>query len=803
MGIRHRDPAAPPRRAYALPASAARALTIAVAVALILGAPARGQLNPPPPRPPDFNVDLYYTIALDGLNTGSGLVEYSALRTVHIEGETIETAQVTRASTIAELTPYSPGGLIFDADGRFLVAASRNSIIQVDPAVRLYGGPAAVVLPACREDVPQDSPVAIIDIAADPAPDRAWVVTSGNMTGGLRVAPDYETAIPMRVFGDDSEVTSLAFNTITEMNQPFTRCLYAAPGRNADSPGSVGFLDLRTGLTTRLFTNLNAARVLISDPFTGHVFAFKGPHIAQIDARAVTPRLVAQLSIGDLVVGGSSVNIVDATADGRGRLFAVASDGRLFVLDLSRLNIDPARARLDDRQLRWRLFELEPGPPAGYDRSGYPDIRGVAPLTGPGRARGNECLWHNGERDGISGQLSQVNAEHGDPETADDLYLEPGRIYRLDFVTATLATNAPFPKARLEIYDDCNGLPSSLIAKFDSLDVVSTGITDGPYRVLTARFALGGIYVDAGSIGRTLWVSVRGVGLASGPEEWFWSTAGNRVIKGSPGVFRSAEAGYPDWTPITDFGCGCSDFAFTVYGDSCKVLLDTGMPDPVVVPRGVLSQIASTVESAIAADDFVVPPCSEPQKVCYLRAYVYSNCNPVRGRFELWADSCHTPAGWGPGAEPLYTAAFARVTDLGEPVTIDGRELRTYCVEAFGLDWLLLPGRNYWLAPVGDTTFAQSKRTYAAIGRRCDRGDCLLSFHAARARGLALGLTHWSAIYDQFNRGRDLSLVIGLEEARPEPIIAPNPCPADLDRSGQVTVQDLFNFLQAWFAGCP
>lgn len=28
-------------------------------------------------------------------------------------------------------------------------------------------------------------------------------------------------------------------------------------------------------------------------------------------------------------------------------------------------------------------------------------------------------------------------------------------------------------------------------------------------------------------------------------------------------------------------------------------------------------------------------------------------------------------------------------------------------------------------------------------------------------------------------------------------------CPADFDHSGKVTVQDLFEFLEAWFAGCP
>ena len=29
------------------------------------------------------------------------------------------------------------------------------------------------------------------------------------------------------------------------------------------------------------------------------------------------------------------------------------------------------------------------------------------------------------------------------------------------------------------------------------------------------------------------------------------------------------------------------------------------------------------------------------------------------------------------------------------------------------------------------------------------------------------------------------------------------PCPADFNRSGQLSVDDIFSFLNAWFAGCP
>jgi hypothetical protein len=38
---------------------------------------------------------------------------------------------------------------------------------------------------------------------------------------------------------------------------------------------------------------------------------------------------------------------------------------------------------------------------------------------------------------------------------------------------------------------------------------------------------------------------------------------------------------------------------------------------------------------------------------------------------------------------------------------------------------------------------------------------------------------------------------------RPPVTVTVDPCPADVNNSGQVTVQDIFDFLTSWFAGCP
>lgn len=788
---------------------------LAIVVALTCAPNAAlAQINAPVPNAPQVDVDIYYTIALPNTAPGAepGRSAYAALRHAKISGQTLDSATIiSPPHTIQELTPYMPGGLMFDAEGRILIAAKRNTVVRFDPRINpTPTNPRAIALPACilTSSELQDPPD-VLDLGADTAPDRAWLVTNRDSTGGLTIAPEYESAAPISVRGDDRFISSFSFNTIVENGQPFQRVLYAAsippigPDPGGEPTRCIGFVNPRTGSTTRVIGNLPAARTLAGDEFSGHTFAVCGPYIAQINTNLPTPTVVATINLAAIFPGGEFIDLVDATTDGRGRLLAVSADGFLIVLEYKDTHRDPAHVRIDDRSAVIRVFELEPGPPPGFDRTGYPSVYGLAPLSGPGRPRPTECFWDNGEHDGMDGQLSQVNPDQGNPETADDLYLPPGRVYKLDYLTATLATNSLLPnKARLEIYDDCNGKPSARIATFESLDVVPTGEIDGEYQVVTARFALGGIFVSGGQDGRTLWVSVRGIGLGIGLEEWYWLSAGEGVIKGNPGVFRSSSLGYDDWTSIDGFGCGCSDFAFRIFGESCKLVLDGGTPDLTSNPIGVLSQIASESDSAAAADDFVIGPSKGRQKVCYLRAYVYSNCLPVRGRFDLYADSCHSPAG-----EPLYSGAFTRVTDLNQVVTIDGVELHSYCVESFGLDWLLEPGRNYWVSPVGDTSFALRKKTYAAIGRRCDRGPCLVNFSAARQTGNAVNLPYWATIREGPNRTgpiRDLALLVGVASADPPVNLITMPdCPADIDDSGDVGLQDLFTFLQAWFAGCP
>lgn len=790
--------------------------------ALLLGpaasfAAAPPPADPPPPAPdplapPALAVDLYYTIATDAPpGDDPATTRMSELRSVRLQGPTLESAQFYARTTLADLTPHLPGGVMHGPGGSLLIAAAKNSVLAVSPDDgRLTASP------ACADSgLSPDALPTIRDLCPDPFADRAWAISQSPVVAPLTVAPGYAPGRALALSGDDTDLTALAFGTITANNQPFQRIFYAA--RSAPfSPGgqpirSLGFLSALTGQTTRFIVNLPAARALAMDRFTGDLILAGGSWIAQADADAATPALVAAIDLRPLAGdGGGTLDLVDVTTDGLGRIFAVSADGRLVVLDCSAQEGRVEGPRIDDPSVHARVFQLEDPPWSDADASTYPSIRGLAPLSGPGHSGESDCLWDNGASDGLNGQLSQVSTEHGNPETADDAYLQPGRVYRLDTLTATLASNTVFPKARLEVYTDCNGAPGDMIGAFDSFDLTDTGQRiDDTYTVYSARFLLGGIFVEGGRDGRALWFAVRGVGLGAGTEEWFWQTAGNGVVKGRAGMFRSAPAGYPDWTPIDGFGCGCSDFAFQLYGSSCKVLADGGPPDVFAEPAGVLSQIASDADSARVADDFVVPPqCAGAQTVCYLKAYVFSNCTPVRGRFELYDDACHTPAG-APG-RPVRTAVFARVTDLSYSVMLNGELMTLFAVEAFDLDWALTPGHNYWISPVGDTTYSLRKQTYAAFGRRCDAPvgrdgrPCLSRWSPAVAAGRGLGLTSWTRLADSTGTPRDLAMVVGVENREHARLLAPGElCPADIDRNGEVGLQDLFDFLESWFAGCP
>lgn len=737
-----------------------------------------------PPRP--FSVDLYYTVS--GSSTADAYVKKVTIAsTTTVAAATITARQEIILLGVAGSTAGGVGDMVFGPSGEGLVVGAANRIYMVDCV-----NSAARAFPCVTG--PMNGLPTATGIVTDPATDSAWVLSAENTLVQLPVSPSLWQGEPKPITGSDSIITGMAW--ISSGLGP--RTLYAATDSGDPTKHHLGRIDLATGITTRLMSNFAAARTFSQDPFSGRLLAFGSTRIAQLNTDPSVPFLTSERDVAAIAPG---IEIIDGTTDGQGRVFAIGRDGRLVIVDYA------ATQSIGQGNNPTVVLDLEPRPDP--EAQGAGEIRGLAPLVGPGRPQLSYCLWDNGMFDNGNAQASQVSAPQGQPQTADDFYIEPNNIWRIDGIKATLISNTIFPKARLELYDDCNGEPGTLIKYWDTLDVRPTGETFEGLSVYSASFGLDSIRLFGGDQGATYWIVVQGLGLGGtlADEVWYWATAGEHVIKGSSGRFRSVTLGFPRWTPLDSFSCGCTDFAFGIMGEKCKTLYKNDGPDFELEPYGVLSQIHGSTTSARAADDFVVPPCGiEPPTVCFLQAYVYSNCDPLRGRFEIYDSTCAGQSAPVPNANPSFTAPFSTVIDMGLSVVINGEPMSTYCVQAWNLDWQLSPGRNYFVSAVGDNGTAFRNRTYFAYSADCQTA-CRTRFSPAMGIGMGLGLSQWTRLTTgPGGAGRDLAFQVGVNLPAPPPSSSTGSvptCPGDFDGSGSVTIGDLLDFITEWINGCP
>jgi hypothetical protein len=378
---------------------------------------------------------------------------------------------------------------------------------------------------------------------------------------------------------------------------------------------------------------------------------------------------------------------------------------------------------------------------------------------------------------------------------ADDIYIRPTELAHLSHITAILIGDSIIPKARLRVYEDCNGLPSTLLYTQDTTLLTDTGQRYEGLRVFLADFAVTDLWLPGKESGRTYWVSISGI-AATPTDQWYWASAGAGQIAGRPGIFKAPGAGVPNWVGVNELGCGCTDFALRVEGDTCEVLWDNGAP--MVPESGTLSMLGPGTVEARAADDFVVPPC-EDVTVCYLDATMYSNCLPLVGQFEIFANSCASP-----GDAPIATIPFTRTADLGYSVTIGGVALRGYTVQALDTALTLPAGRTYWLSVVGRASGGLNQRSLFAWSSDCAR--CASRMSPALAYGPAIhgaAPITWTPIDQSSGQTRALRFSVGVKKRTGIGIAAAPVCRADANRDGLVDTTDIFAFLNAWFAGCP
>lgn len=430
-------------------------------------------------------------------------------------------------------------------------------------------------------------------------------------------------------------------------------------------------------------------------------------------------------------------------------------------------------------------------------------------------------------------------------KVADDFYLQEGRVYEFQSISATVMTNI-FPalqKFRAELYEDCDGTPGKLLYTFDQSSVNNT-LDPTPltgYRRVDVQFRpvdqadpnIRSIFLKGG----VYWVSVYGVSAnlcdqASGDTSLcdltYWATSASSVgpMVGSVpkkinGLPRSN--GQPfnytnqPWVSIADCCIGCRNMAMEVCAKPCKILHDNGQPALVGNAAGVLSSYTSTAPQfdPRAADDFVVPPCAgtnaafDSNTVCYIEACIYTNCNPPTGYAEIYADDCHKP---GAFQTRLTATKASRVPGT---IQVDGQTLYRYRLEFHRPDFVLTPGRQYWISVSAGQNGAADTRTVWCYASDCDR-TCQISWNRSkkvRLLGQATGVLPPDS-YDVgpwVENAGDLSfliavssppIVLGVTNALPG-AGANAFCPVDWDGNRVLDILDIFSYIETWFAGCP
>lgn len=466
------------------------------------------------------------------------------------------------------------------------------------------------------------------------------------------------------------------------------------------------------------------------------------------------------------------------------------------------------------------------------NRNGLPDSCDVAAGLGTdcnldGLLDSCACYWTNGDApdpaagSDVDGQLSHLGG--GVPtgaKVADDFYLLPGAIHRIFGFTGSMLTNSlpSVRKARLEFYEDCDGMPGPLpIRTFTASTIVSTVPAAAGFDLVTYSFSFCSdpLYLEGG---RSYWVSLIGVTDGQGADSSYWAATSPPGVPGAViGAPPKKTIGLPSsswpnfqyepWQSVGECCIGCVNFAFKLAGEACPLVWDNGKAAPPSVGEGANVVPAGTMSGANAgmhpqpraADNFLIKPCTTAE-ICYIEAVVYTNCDPVQGFIEIYDNLCRLPAG-----TPLYSARVTRSEPIGRSVIIDGVELPGQRLILTGVNWSLVGGKDYWLSAGAISGDVLNTRSYFARAADCKR-TCSVRI----SPGARLDFTR--PVGEQWvETGIDYAFRIFRRPDAPA-LGSPGPgggtgsvpgCATDFNGDGLLTTQDVFEFLARYFTACP
>lgn len=214
----------------------------------------------------------------------------------------------TTSLTTPTWIAHTPGadGVLFAPDGDLIVGGQGNAVYKVDYPNFTYTGVTA-------------GGVYSFHVMLDPRGDKVW--TAGNL-GELASVPlnPFANGTPRPLSGDDLEITHIVFAG--------GQAWYTASLPTGN--GNFGRIDMATGVTTRLFTDVPWAHGACYDCYTEDVMVFANDRIAQFDP--VTQTVVSQLDLSPL---GAWINMDQGTSDGAGHIFVASNTGYIVFVDMT------------------------------------------------------------------------------------------------------------------------------------------------------------------------------------------------------------------------------------------------------------------------------------------------------------------------------------------------------------------------------------------------------------------------------------------------------------------------------------
>jgi len=379
-------------------------------------------------------------------------------------------------------------------------------------------------------------------------------------------------------------------------------------------------------------------------------------------------------------------------------------------------------------------------------QAGQNGFDGVTPILETVAATGNyvgmcNLYWDNGDFDAVfdDGIWAINNGFLSSSSVADDLYLPDGKCYRLDQISVLMMSDVDMAAEGADIvytvYADMNGTPGSEVARFSQAEltdpesesynpgVVVSSFDTGDdwlgYDIIEYTFDLTalGCWLDGGC---SYWIGVECFGTESSEKCWVATTASGDAtnpnsVQVNQAQFKLPFNGFNDWTPVEVTNNKKSDLALAVGLTPREVISDAG--DPVnTVP---LTPMTNQVFGAVAADNFVLPPC-ESYEIDMVETCVWTNCGCGDFVLEIWSNDPETMC---PGT---LIATFENPKDESLGMTTMTTDTPPLEVEAFKLqfselDLVLEGGKSYWIVARNTGVANQSDRSYTCYAFDCEK----------------------------------------------------------------------------------